>query len=337
MARPLRVCFEGALYHVVFRGNERRILFRDDPDRARFRDQLAESAVRYRIRLHLVCLMPNHVHLLVGTPDANLSAFMGRLLTAYVVYFNRRHRRCGHLTQGRFKAQLVQGDQYLLKLSRYIHLNPVCGRRWKDTSVPDRLKALREYRWSTFRSYAGWETPWTGVELAPLLALVAPDESRSTERYQDFVESGLFREDPEFAEAYRSSRLSIGSGGFNATVEARHFDAQEQHRRREDVSFHRPSGLVTGQNVLDVVARVLRTEVGEFRRRRRDSILRPAACWALQRFAGLTQREVADQLEMGTGAAVSQQTARWHRLVATDAQARGMAAGIESKLVAGRA
>lgn len=116
MARPLRVHFEGALYHVAFRGNVRRIIFRDDGHRGRFRDELAASVIRYRVQIHLACLMPNHVHLLLGTPDSNLSAFMGRLLTTYAVYFNRRHRRSGHLTQGRFKAQLVQGDEYLLKL-----------------------------------------------------------------------------------------------------------------------------------------------------------------------------------------------------------------------------
>lgn len=82
---------------------------------------------------------------------------MGRLMTDNTVYFNKRHRRAGHLTQGRFAAQLVEGNAYLLKLSRYIHLNPVCGKRWKGVPVEQRQRELRCYVWSTYRSYAGLE------------------------------------------------------------------------------------------------------------------------------------------------------------------------------------
>src|SRR4051794_20589592 len=110
MARLLRVQFPGAIYHVSTRGNERRLLFRDDADRERFLVQLAESKELYSMRLFLVCLMPNHFHLLLATPEGNLSRGIGRLMTAYTVYFNQRHHRVGHLTQGRFSAQLVEGN-----------------------------------------------------------------------------------------------------------------------------------------------------------------------------------------------------------------------------------
>ena len=125
MARKLRIEPAGAIYHFTVRGVERRAIFRDDADRERFVEQFADSVERFGVRLYLYCLMSNHVHLLVETPMANLGAFMQRLQTAYTVYFNRRHRRAGHLMQGRYGAQLVQGDVYLLNLSRYIHLNPV--------------------------------------------------------------------------------------------------------------------------------------------------------------------------------------------------------------------
>src|SRR3954452_14733921 len=123
MARALRIQFEGAIYHVTVRGNERRRIFYDDRDRERFLKVLAQAQELHGMRLYLVCLMPNHFHLLVETPAGNLSAFMGRFLTGYVVYYNRRHNRVGHLTQGRYKAQLVEGNDHLLKLTRYIHLN----------------------------------------------------------------------------------------------------------------------------------------------------------------------------------------------------------------------
>ena len=127
---------------ILFCGNERRIIFKDDKDRERFFRILAQTQELHRARIYLVCLMPNHFHLLLEAPSGDLSAFMARLLTAYAVYFNRRHHRVGHLTRGRYTARLVEGNDYLLKLSRYIHLNPVCGKRWVGASVEERRDYL---------------------------------------------------------------------------------------------------------------------------------------------------------------------------------------------------
>ena len=121
MARLLRIQYQGAIYHISARGNERRLIFRDDRDRERFLKKLMEAGEIHQARVYLVCLMPNHFHLLLETPAGNLSELMGRLLSGYAIYFNLRHGRVGHLTQGRYKAQVVEGNEYLLKLSRYIH------------------------------------------------------------------------------------------------------------------------------------------------------------------------------------------------------------------------
>ena len=129
MARKTRLQYEGAIHHVTFRGNARADIFLDDADRERMMESLAERVESYQVRLYLYCLMSNHVHLVVETPQGNLSAFMGSLLTSYTVYFNLRHRRAGHVTQGRYSSPVVEGDDYLLKLSRYVHLNPVQVRR----------------------------------------------------------------------------------------------------------------------------------------------------------------------------------------------------------------
>ena len=100
MARPLRVEYEGAIYHVTARGNDRRSIFRDDRDRQRFCDRLGDCVEAHEVRLYMFCLMANHIHLMLETPAGNLSQFMHRLQTAYSVYFNRRHQRSGHLFQG---------------------------------------------------------------------------------------------------------------------------------------------------------------------------------------------------------------------------------------------
>jgi REP element-mobilizing transposase RayT len=308
---------------VTFRGNERRAIFRDDQDRRRFLERLRETQSWRPVRLFLACLMPNHVHLLLETPQPHLSAFMGRLLTAYAGEFNRRHRRVGHLTQGRFKAQLVEGDTYLLKLSRYIHLNPVQGPKWAEVPHPERQHALREYRWSSYRSYVGLDPVWEGLDCEPLLALVSGGRTRDARAvYQSYVEAGLAQNDGEFASVYRAARLSLGSSEHARAVRERHEEARRRVKHQEDVAFRRTASWRSAEDVLRIVAQVLRTTVDELRRRRRNSWVRPAAAWALCRHAGLTQRAVADCLGIGTGAAVSRQMRRWQARLETDGAAR---------------
>ena len=135
MARKLRLQYEGAIYHITVRGNGRRRIFMDDANRERFLWRLAESKEQYEVRIYLYCIMDNHFHLLAETPRANVSRFMQSVLTGYTVYFNLRQRHRGHLLQGRYGTQLVEGDAYLHRLSRYIHLNPVRTREAEDWTI----------------------------------------------------------------------------------------------------------------------------------------------------------------------------------------------------------
>ena len=125
MARPLRIEFPNAFYHVTSLGNERKTVFRNNRDRERFLSYLESAHERYGAILHVYCLMDNHYHLLLETPRGNLSQSLHHINGAYTTYFNIKHRRSGHLFQGRFKAILVEKDSYSGELSRYIHLNPV--------------------------------------------------------------------------------------------------------------------------------------------------------------------------------------------------------------------
>jgi len=128
MARPFRLAFADGVSHVTARGNERKAIVRDDTDRARFLDTLAAMVDLYRARCHAWVLMDNHEHRLLETPSPNLSQALRYLNGVYTQAFNRRHRRVGHLLQGRFKAILVEKDAHLLELCRYVVLNPV-GRK----------------------------------------------------------------------------------------------------------------------------------------------------------------------------------------------------------------
>jgi len=153
MVRPLRVQYPGAVYHVTCRGNERRQIYKDDRDRKRFLEILTQSIKTYNIRLYSYVLMDNHFHLLVETPLGNLGEFMRHFNITYTSYFNRRHSRTGHLYQGRYKSIIVDKNEYLSLLSRYIHLNPVRTKQMKGRTEKDKKEYLREYRWSSLSGY----------------------------------------------------------------------------------------------------------------------------------------------------------------------------------------
>ena len=148
MARKLRVEFPGAIYHVMNRGDRREEIFRDDQDRARFLETLAEACAKTGWQVHAFCLMPNHFHLVVETPQPNLVAGMKWFLGTYTSRFNRRHRLFGHLFSGRYKSLLISGQGgYLRTVGEYVHLNPV-----RAKLLPAKAP-LRSYRWSSFPAY----------------------------------------------------------------------------------------------------------------------------------------------------------------------------------------
>jgi putative transposase len=149
MARRLRLEYEGAIYHVINRGNRREPIFRTDEDRVLFLETLGEVCTKTGWQVHAFCLMGNHFHLVIETPEPNLVAGMKWLLGTYTIRFNRRHGVVGHLFSGRYKALIVDGsgNGYLRTVCDYVHLNPV---RAKLLGKEDRL---RTYRWSSYGQY----------------------------------------------------------------------------------------------------------------------------------------------------------------------------------------
>jgi REP element-mobilizing transposase RayT len=156
MARPLRLEYPGAVYHVIARGNERRAVFREDRDWELYLERLAHYQKRFGFRVYAYCLMTNHIHLAVETAKVPLSRIMLGLQGSYTQAFNRRHGRVGHLFQGRYKSLVVQKDRYLLALVRYIHENPV---------VAGIVREPADYRWSSDRWYRKRGGPaWLDVD-----------------------------------------------------------------------------------------------------------------------------------------------------------------------------
>jgi len=153
MARHLRLEYPGAVYHVTARGNDRGAIFHTAEDRTHLLELLCAMMERHEVMLHAYVLMDNHFHLVVRTPQGNLSRFMHDVNTGFSVWTNKRNRRTGHVFEGRFKAIVMEEAGYLRSVSAYVHLNPVRVKGWKDRPVAERLERIAQYPWSSYRDY----------------------------------------------------------------------------------------------------------------------------------------------------------------------------------------
>ena len=179
MARPLRIQAPGLTYHVTARGNNRMEIFLDDVDRRRFLRVLARVVVHFGLRCHAYCLMTNHFHLAATTTEANLSRAIKQLNGEYAQWWNRRHRRVGHVFQSRFGAQIVQDGRYLLNVCRYIVLNPV-----RAQLVP----GPAHWHWSSYCATAGVIRAPSWLHCEELLDHVSNGHpAKACRRYRDFV------------------------------------------------------------------------------------------------------------------------------------------------------
>jgi putative transposase len=300
MARSARIQFHGALYHVLNRGIDRRDLFWDDRDRDYFLDSLALGVERFHVEVHAYCLMPNHYHLLVGTPLGNISHFMQSVQTRYAGHFNLRHNRSGYVFQGVYKAKLVEGDEYLLALSRYIHLNAVRLRKHEGRPVKDIACDLRRYPWSSFRGYIGRSKRKEWVTYSAVESHVKELMGRRRGAYREYVERGLVETDEELEALLRSGKGMVATDEFVRGVLGRKAKAE----RNGGAAFRSVSIYVPVEQVMQVVLEGLGVDRSVLHRRRGSAWVRGAAAEMLCVYAGLTQAAAARALGLGTGAAV---------------------------------
>jgi putative transposase len=224
MARPLRIELAGALYHVTARGNEGRAIFLGDlnADRGRFLDTLAETVDRFNWLCHAYCLMTNHYHLVIETPDANLSKGMRQLNGVYTQQVNRAHRGIGHLFQGRYQGILVEKDSYLLELARYVVLNPV---RAGMVTKPE------DWTWSSYRATVGIEPAARFLFTDWLLGAFGEDRATAVEGYRRLVTEGAGTRCPWDD---LKQRVYLGSASFVERMQA----TIEPHRSLREIPRH---------------------------------------------------------------------------------------------------
>jgi len=208
MARPLRIEYPGAFYHVIQRGNDKRDIFISEQDRVRFYHYLSLLHERYKANIHTYCLMSNHYHLVLETTQANLSKAMHHLNTSYTIYFNLKRKRSGHFFQGRYKAILVDANEYLDVLSRYIHLNPVRAGLVKDPA---------QYPHSSYKYFTTniKKPDWLRTDL--VFSSFGPNNKKAKALYKAFVLEGIGKESNEIV-SRTAHGLILGSNDFIETV-----------------------------------------------------------------------------------------------------------------------
>lgn len=287
MARPLRVDLPGAIQHVTNRGNNRENIFYEDADKELFLHLVVAEAERCGWLIHDYALMDNHFHLLIETPEANLSRGMQRLQTTYVQRFNRKYRRVGHLFQGRFGSQIVEGGVYLMEVARYIVLNPV---RAGIVEHPE------DDRWTSYRAKAGLDPapPWLSMKG---LCHFGRDPDEAREQYRKFIEARVgSTEEPSFLK-----KLAYGSEAFIQRVQE-WIDSEE--RSKEHPRYQRDIGRPPIDAITAAVCRVLGRTPDELRTKRGD--LSRLVFAELGYWEGLrTLREIARELGLQSAAHVS--------------------------------
>src|SRR3989338_56264 len=279
MPHPLRLEFPGAVYHIYSRGNERKDVFRSSDDYELFLGILAEGALTFDVLIHAYCLMPNHFHFLLETKDSNLSQVMKRLLGLYTVRFNRKHKRLGHLFQGRYKAIIVDKDAYFLQLSRYVHLNPV---KTKLAKRPE------DYQWSSMRHYLKEKSPEF------LYRDFTLDSFKSKEVYRRFVMEGLSQTSDPLKDAIGGTLL--GTEDFLEKLKARVAKQKANQFHGKETLFRKP--------FLDVLKHC-------------EDYPRNLRIYLLSKYARATQREIGERFDI-SNTAVSQSVRRFEARIVKD-------------------
>ncbi|GJL67179.1 MAG: transposase [Nitrospirales bacterium] len=276
MARQLRLEYAGALYHVTARGYAQQNIYFDDQDRRRFLDLLGCEVSQQHWRCYAYCLMNNHYHLVLETPERNLSRGMRRLNSLYTQTFNRRHQQAGPVLQGRFKSILVEKDAYLLDLCRYIVLNPVRA---------GLVKQAQDWKWSSYRVTAGREAALSWVDVGGIHQFFHRSKGEARRRYQQFVRNGLNEPSPW---KHVRGQIFLGREPFLASMAK-----LVKRQPGENVARARPTRL-TGKQVLTRVGLVYSLKPHELLTREHQGAYQCAA-WLLRRVANEPLGVVADR------------------------------------------
>jgi len=289
MARPWRLQFPDAVYHITSRGNNRQAIFHDDADREMFLVLLGQAAARFPLHLFAFCLMSNHYHLFLRTPEPNLASAMHWLNATYTMRFNRRHHRLGHLFQGRYRAVVVFEESHWWHLSMYLHLNPVRAGMVPDPGV---------YFWSSFRDFTRRKSRFEWLKPEEVLTGYGRGEADQRRRYRrECLE--LAGAASDFWEELRSS-FFLGTRAALTEMARRH---RPKGQSQEVPAFRRAGRReVDPELELTRVAQAFQVAKAELFQRRWNHWPRMAAYFHLVEHCGMKVSAVAKRMGVGAPA-----------------------------------
>jgi putative transposase len=295
MARPLRIEFDGAFHHVMSRGNDGMALFRDNTDRLKFLELLERAIKRSNWIVHDWVLMTNHFHLAIETPECTLSSGMHWLLGTYAKWFNKRHNRRGHLYQDRFKSVIVDREEYLLTVARYIALNPVKA---------GMVERPEDYAWCSYRARAGYENAphWLNIDLVQ--SHFGADVELAQAGYRKFVDDGL--SDPRDMAEESLRKLFLGGARF---LEKMQELVDQKERSCEALRKQVHPGRPQLSDVLEAVAQTFDTTI-EAIRDGRGTLERRVAAYLAFEDGLIPLRSIADALNVTSPGGISNLVSR---------------------------
>jgi REP element-mobilizing transposase RayT len=296
MARPLRIEYEGAFYHVINRGLERREIFRQPKDYEYFLGLLEYIYEKYGVIVYAFCLMPNHYHLYLQTPQGNLSKAMRQLDGNHTQKFNKRYKRVGPLFQGRYKAVLVDSDSYSLQLAKYIHLNPVKAKL---------IQKPEDYQHSSYSSYIGKTKAPIFLNTKWVLSQYAKSKGKAVKELKKHTLEAQEEDWEPEKDTFKS--LILGGSGFVNQIQEEFLQGKE--------NFEIPK-LKAVQKVLsahEIIAKIDRLKLGE---KHKTKLI----VYALKRYSPLTLKEIGEQFNNLHYSAVAQILIRLQKKLSTDKQ-----------------
>jgi putative transposase len=293
MARPLRILYPDAWYHVMTRGRSRVQIYREQDDYFKFVELLREASAMWRVRIAAYCLISNHYHLLVQTPGANLSRFMRHLNGLYTQYFNRTYKSDGPLFRGRYKSIVVESDSYLLELVRYIHRNPLQA---------GLVKRLEDYRWSSHRMYISRSNAVNWLHRDYVLSMLEADKQRRRKAYIDFMKKE--EESDMINQLYNKGKLPLLLGTKEFINDIRH--RYQGKTNIKDTPQVRE--LFQEKSIIEkAVSSAYQVEVEELLKSRRGNYneARNVAIYLMRKYTGASLSDIGCRFEMSSYSSVS--------------------------------
>ena len=319
MARPLRIQYSDAWYHVMNRGRNREKIFCSPEEYAAFIDLLKNASALWKVRITAYCLMPNHYHLLVQTPEANLSRTMRHINGLYTQYFNRKHKSDGPLFRGRYKSIIIDGDTYLLDLLRYIHRNPLSS---------GLVKHLDHYPWSSHRAYISKRTEGNWLYKDYVLSMLEDNKNKRPQAYLDFMKQEV---PSTLSSVYEKKKLPVILGAKDFIDGIR----QKHHNKTRIKEISQVKELFLEKSwIEEAVCDVYQINITDLLKSRRghNNEARNVAIYLMRKYAGASLTDIGARYGMNSFSSVSSVIIRIQQAMERDKNLRQRITAVEKRL-----